>query len=91
MVAVLLLTKQTRAFQLTYNAERLVIYVADLENNRVQVFDVNGQYLFKFRGKYTDSEEGFRPLSLSVSDEGSLYVLDSNSNVLSVFEIKYKE
>ena len=34
MITVLLLTKQTRAFQLTYNAERLVVYVADLEGAR---------------------------------------------------------
>ena len=67
------------------------IYVADLENNRVQVFDVNGSFLFKFRGKYTDSTEGFRPLSLSISENNILYVLDSHSNVLSAFEIKYKE
>jgi len=57
----------------------------------VQVFNPEGQFLFQFKSKFKDTDEGFQPLSLVVSDKGRLCVLDSYTNVLALYDIKYKE
>jgi len=67
------------------------VYVADKDNSRVQVFNPEGQFLFQFKSKFKDTDEGFQPLSLVVSDKGRLCVLDSYTNVLALYDIKYKE
>lgn len=55
------------------------IYVADLDNNRIQVFDSNGNYLFQW-GSYGDGDQQFNNLRA--------IAVDSNGNILAADEYR---
>jgi len=61
----------------------LNIYVADKNNNRIQIFDKDLNFLSEFSNE-GDQEETFRyPLSCGISSTGELFVLDGeNKKVL---------
>ena len=63
------------------------IFVADYINNRVQVFDSNGKYLYKFG----DSEPGKmnRPYGI-VINEDKVYVSQYSDNCVNVYDVKGK-
>lgn len=48
------------------------VYVADRENNRIQVFDRDGKYLREF--------SGFAPFGLFITPDDSLFVADGRAN-----------
>ena len=56
------------------------IYVSDLGNNRVQVFDSNGRYLYKFEDKMNN------PDSIAIS-ENRVFVSQYDSNCVSVHDL----
>ena len=56
------------------------IYVSDHNNNRVQVFDSNGEYLYKFRDQINS------PRSIAIS-ENRVFVSQYNSNCVSVHDL----
>jgi DNA-binding beta-propeller fold protein YncE len=49
-----------------------LVYVADRENDRVQVFDQQGKFMRQFGG--------FAPFGLFITKEGELYVADGRAN-----------
>ena len=59
------------------------LYVADTNNNRVQVFTSDGEYVWQFGEKGVDSEL-FRPISICVDDDDLVYVGERVS-IVSVF------
>ncbi len=62
------------------------IIVADQGNDRIQVFDSNGKFLFAF-GSYGDSEGHFKvPHSLTVDSKGRIIVADTANNRIQVFD-----
>jgi len=50
------------------------VYVADRENNRIQVFDSKGKFLRKI--------EGIAPFGLEIARDDTLYVADGRANVI---------
>jgi DNA-binding beta-propeller fold protein YncE len=61
------------------------IYVADTENQRIQVYDYNGNLLFKF-GKYGTGMGEFRfPYGIAVAKDGRIFVADMYNDNISVF------
>jgi DNA-binding beta-propeller fold protein YncE len=58
------------------------VYVADVENHRIQKFDKDGKFLAKFGGAPDAQKQGnglfFRPRGITVDDQGNLYVVDPN-------------
>ncbi len=60
------------------------IYVTDSSNNRVQVFDSDGQFIAKF-GHFSGEADGFfSPQGIAVKGD-NIYVVDSLLNRLTVF------
>lgn len=59
----------------------LNVYVADRNNDRIQIFDKDLNYLSEISsGKYLDQKFQFRyPTSISVNSQGDLYLLDSDN------------
>lgn len=61
------------------------IYVADTFNNRVQVFDAQGEWLLMFHLKGTPYGELTGPTNLTLDKDGNLYVVDrGNARVLKI-------
>jgi len=62
------------------------IYVADFGNNRIQVFDSSGKFLFKFGSSEIDAVK-FRPSSIVFDNYSNLYVTEFDNDRLSVFDL----
>jgi len=61
------------------------IYISDTENHRVQVYDYNGNILFKF-GKHGSGPGEFRfPYGIAVAKDGRIFVADMYNDKISVF------
>lgn len=57
------------------------VYVADMANRRVQVFDPEGQYLLEF------SPPGdWQVIGLDVGPDGAIYATDAKNNAILIFE-----
>ena len=59
----------------------LEVYIADKNNNRIQIFDKDLNFLSEFRGSRENNfEESFAyPTCVGVSNIGDLYILDSDN------------
>ncbi|REL38311.1 hypothetical protein DYD21_06805 [Rhodohalobacter sp. SW132] len=64
----------------------LKIYVADQNNERVQMFDRRHQYLSTISADIIDGESRLRPVALTVSRTNDLYVYDSERFKIFVFD-----
>lgn len=60
------------------------IYVADLGNNRIQVFDANGNYITKFGNGYLSL-----PNCVFYGSDSRIYVGEKNTDRVSVFDASY--
>ncbi|MDQ7815620.1 MAG: NHL repeat-containing protein [Melioribacteraceae bacterium] len=62
-------------------ANTLNVYVADRNNDRIQIFDKDLNYLSEISSKkYSDQKFQFRyPMSISVNSQGDLFILDSDN------------
>ncbi len=57
------------------------VYVADMANRRIQVFDSEGQYLLEF------SPPGdWQVIGLDVGPDGAIYATDAKNNAILIFE-----
>jgi DNA-binding beta-propeller fold protein YncE len=57
------------------------VYVADMGNRRIQVFDSDGQYLAEF------SQPGeWQVIGLDIGPDGAIYATDARNNLILVFE-----
>jgi sugar lactone lactonase YvrE len=68
----------------------LTVYVADKNNNRIQLFDRDLNSLSSFSTKNSnDDKYSFRyPTSIAVSSQGDLYVLDSDNKRVLKFNLR---
>ncbi len=61
------------------------IYVADTGNNRVQMFNREGEYIYSF-GKRGDKTGQFKsPQGIAVNSKGILYIADSGNHRIQIF------
>ena len=61
------------------------VYIADQENNRIQVLDLNLEFLkYIFGG---EREEFNKPRDVAVINDGTVYVTDTNNNRIQVFDV----
>ena len=60
-------------------------YVADTGNNRIEVFDRNGNFSFAF-GTAPGPGQLKQPVGVSVHNNGSVYVADTGNNRIAVFD-----
>ena len=59
------------------------IYIADMSNNRVQVFSCNGDYLFMF------SEKMSHPVGICIL-RYTVFVTQNSSNCVNMYELEGK-
>ena len=62
------------------------VYVCDLENNRVQVFDLELSFITSFGSKSSGQGQFDRPNDLAVDSQGNIYVSECNSNQVQVLD-----
>ncbi len=60
-----------------------LIYVADYENRRVQIFDPSGKYLKTL-------ETSFHPTGVFVDPHGLIYVGDTSNHSIEIFDFSFK-
>ncbi len=70
-------------------ADPLSVYVSDKNNNSIKRFDKNLNFVSSFnRNENSSSEEQFGfPLSVAVSNQGDLYLIDSDNRRVIKFDI----
>ncbi|MBZ0166434.1 MAG: 6-bladed beta-propeller, partial [Candidatus Omnitrophica bacterium] len=61
------------------------IYIADTGNNRVQVFDGSGQFLFTFGKRGSKNGQFDGPAGIAVNSRGFIYVSDTDNNRIQMF------
>ena len=62
------------------------LFVTELINNRIQVFDSTGSYLGAWGHWGTDPGELWRPVDLAISASGRFYVLENGAKRVQVFD-----
>jgi hypothetical protein len=70
-------------------SDALKVYVADKNNHRIQRFDKNLNYITQISTRETEIEEerfGY-PLSAAISNQGDLFILDSENSRIVKFDI----
>jgi len=70
-------------------ADALKLYISDKNNNRIQRLDKNMNFNFQIFTRYSDNEaERFGyPLSAVMSNQGDVYILDSENSRIVQFDI----
>ena len=66
------------------------IYVSDLTNNRIQIFDSNGQYVDQFGAEFGGKGGGkdgqfFNPAGIAIDSNDNIYVADSKNSRVQIF------
>ena len=62
------------------------VYVTDTFNNRVEIFDADGEFISMF-GKNGDGPADFeRPKGIAVDCDGHIWVVDAAQNRVKVFD-----
>jgi tripartite motif-containing protein 71 len=75
-----------RPHDLDFSPSEDKLYIVDRDNNRIQVFDKNGTFLFKW-GEEGDGEGEFAlPYGLDVDKEGNVWVADRGNNRIQKFD-----
>jgi DNA-binding beta-propeller fold protein YncE len=62
------------------------VYVADTNNNRIQKFDSDGNFLAKWGSLGTNDREFSLPEGIAVDADGNVYVADTNNNRIQKFD-----
>ncbi len=71
-------------FDIAFDQDKY-IYVADMGNNRIQKFTVNGEFVTKWGSIGVDNGSFARPLGISVDKEGYVYVTDWQNHRIQKF------
>jgi tripartite motif-containing protein 71 len=75
-----------RPHDLDFSPSEDKLYIVDRDNNRIQVFDKNGTFLFKW-GEEGDGEGEFSlPYGLDVDKEGNVWVADRGNSRIQKFD-----
>ncbi len=62
------------------------VYVVDRNNNRVQKFDANGEFILEWGAKGKDDGLLHSPCGLAVDANNDIYVVDTNNNRVQKFD-----
>ena len=62
------------------------VYIADQENSRIQVLDMDLKPMETFGRKGNGKEEFDKPRDVAVVDDGTVYVTDTNNNRIQVLD-----
>ena len=70
---------------LAIDAKRGRLFVCDVMNHRVQIFDLDGKYLGVIGKRGTDKGQFLCPVGIAVDKNGAVYVADKYNNRVQVF------
>lgn len=70
---------------LEFNPNDGLIYVADRGNNRIEVFDTDGNFIRKFGSSGSGDGLLNSPWGITIGSDGNIYVNDSGNNRVQVF------
>ena len=62
------------------------LYIADTENNRIQIFDINGSYITKF-GSFGGGDRNFKFPNGITTNGTHLYIADTDNHRVQIFDI----
>ncbi len=65
------------------------IYISDSGNYRIQKFNKENRFLFMFECRKPDSKELFSPLDLTLSDDGTIYIIAKSKITTFYYILKY--
>jgi DNA-binding beta-propeller fold protein YncE len=74
-----------RPHDLDFSPSEDKLYIVDRDNNRIQVFDKNGTFLFKWGSEGNGDGEFTLPYGLDVDKEGNVWVADRGNNRIQKF------
>jgi tripartite motif-containing protein 71 len=75
-----------RPHDLDFSPSEDKLYIVDRDNNRIQVFDKNGTFLFKWGEEGEGDGEFVIPYGLDVDNEGNVWVADRGNNRIQKFD-----
>jgi tripartite motif-containing protein 71 len=75
-----------RPHDLDFSPTEDKLYIVDRDNNRIQVFDKNGTFLFKWGEEGEGDGEFALPYGLDVDKEGNVWVADRGNNRIQKFD-----
>lgn len=75
-----------RPHDLDFSPKEDKLYIIDRDNQRVQVFDKNGTFLFQWDSEGEGEGEFALPYGLDVDKEGNVWVADRGSNRIQKFD-----
>jgi tripartite motif-containing protein 71 len=75
-----------RPHDLDFSPTEDKLYIVDRDNNRIQVFDKNGTFLFKWGEEGEGDGEFTLPYGLDVDREGNVWVADRGNNRIQEFD-----
>jgi DNA-binding beta-propeller fold protein YncE len=75
-----------RPHDLDFSPTEDKLYIVDRDNNRIQVFDKNGIFLFKWGEEGEGDGEFTLPYGLDVDKEGNVWVADRGNNRIQKFD-----
>ena len=64
------------------------LYVSDTLNNRIQIFDADGEFVDMFGKQGVEPGNFERPKGVSIDTDGHIWVADANQNRVQVFDKK---
>ncbi len=62
------------------------VYVSDVLNYRIQVFNSDGKFLFKWGSQGSDDGEFMGPVTMAINSTGHVYVADTYNHRIQVFD-----
>ncbi|MGI0088357.1 MAG: 6-bladed beta-propeller [Nitrosotalea sp.] len=63
------------------------VYVTDTGNNRVQIFDPSGHFIYKFGSDGSYSGQFSQPNGITINKSGNIYVVDQGNARVQIFNI----
>jgi tripartite motif-containing protein 71 len=75
-----------RPHDLDFSPSEDKLYIVDRDNNRIQVFNKNGTFLFKWGEEGEGDGEFALPYGLDVDKEGNVWVADRGNNRIQKFD-----
>ena len=75
-----------RIHDIDFNPSETRLYVIDRDGNRIQVFDKNGTFLFKWGSKGPGDGQFTVPYSVDVDAHGNVWVADRENHRIQEFD-----
>jgi DNA-binding beta-propeller fold protein YncE len=76
-----------RARDVDFDPSEKYLFTVDRDGNRIQVFNKNGTFLFKWGSKGTDDSEFNVPHSVDVDAHGNIWVSDRGNDRIQKFDM----